>query len=125
MALAVRVAHESFQEREEAGAGQVSGSNETCWIQNWWELIAGDSDDNENDYGPKNECHGPDWSSDDAKTILPKKKLELAEEGHHQWSLDKLVLILLGILGARGFIPNVMAPGVPQPDALPIKSHKG
>lgn len=98
VAVAVGVAHEGLQEREESGAGQVSGSNITCWSQNWWELVAGDSDDNEDDYGPQNQSHRPDWSSDNAKPILPEKKLELVKEGHHQWRLVKLVLDLFGKL---------------------------
>lgn len=83
VAVAVCVAHEGLQEGEEPGAGQVSGSHVACWVQNWWELVAGDSDDDENDYGPENQSHGPDWSSEDAKTILPEKELELAKESHH------------------------------------------
>lgn len=47
MTVAVDVAHEGFQEGEETGAGQVPGSNVTCSSQNWGELVAGDSDDNE------------------------------------------------------------------------------
>lgn len=92
MAVAVDVAHEGLQEGEEPGAGQVSGSSVTCLLQNWGELMAGDCDDEEDDYGPHNQSHRPEWPSDDAEAILPEKKFELAKEAHHQWRLEKRVL---------------------------------